>query len=99
MYDFVRNRLAIPFLRAHHIRSPDPESEIPGLGDSDSHLGSANGKDNVTTGTFLTIIYSAIRNGSLYVPAMESLREAQQYEETPKPVSTEVSKAESKGPV
>ena len=94
MYDFVRNTLAIPFLRAHHIRSPYPESELPGLADNDSQLDSHNEKDDVTIGTFLTILYCAIRNGSLYIPAMESLREAQQYEEPPKPESTEFSEPE-----
>ena len=88
MYDFVRNTLAIPFLRAHHIRSPDPEPELKGLADSDSHLSSDNEKDDVTIGTFVTILYRAIRNGSLYIPVMESLREAHQKEEVPKPEST-----------
>ena len=82
MYAFVRNTLAIPFLRTHHIRSPDPGSALPDPEDESIFLESGTAKDDVTTGTFLTIIYSAIRNGSLYVPVMECLREAQQNDVT-----------------
>lgn len=76
MYDFIRGHLGVPFLRAHHLRSPGPEP-VPGFEHlTPSGLLSSN-KENITSGTHLTKIYKAIRNGSLYVPVMECLREAQ----------------------
>ena len=80
VYTFVRHTLAIPFLRSHHIKSPNPEIDLP---DAEDHLSELDGnttKDHVTTGSFITTIYSAIRSGTLYVPVMECLQEAQQAE-------------------
>lgn len=81
MYTFVRQTLGVPFLRAQNYRTPDPEPDISGLEDDGDWLDGATETANVTTGSFLTTIYSAIRNGSLYVPVMECLREAQQTHE------------------
>ena len=92
MYTFVRCTLAVPFLRAHHYRSPDPGSDLLNFENQGAFSISAIERDNMTVGSYVTNIYIAIRNGSLYVPVMESLREAQQIEEVAKPVGTKTSK-------
>lgn len=91
MYTFVRCTLAVPFLRARHYRSPDPERDVPNFEDQGAFPIGAMDRDNMTVGSYLTNIYSAIRNGSLYVPVMECLREAQQIEELAKPAETKTS--------
>ena len=78
MYSFVRQTLGVPFLRAQHYRSPEPEPDLAYLMDEHGHSKSLAERDSVTPGSFLTTIYCAIRNGSLHVPVMECLREAQQ---------------------
>lgn len=91
MYTFVRCTLAVPFLRARHYRSPDPERDVPNFEDQGAFPIGAMDRDNMTVGSYLTNIYSAIRSGSLYVPVMECLREAQQIEELAKPAETKTS--------
>ena len=91
MYTFVRCTLAVPFLRAHHYRSPDPERNLLNIEDEEAFSIDVMDGDNVTVGSYLTSIYSAIRNGTLYVPVMECLREARQIEEIAKPVRTKTS--------
>lgn len=76
MYGFVRGRLAVPFVRVYNLRSPDPEP-ADGYGDVPFK------QNSMTTGSYITIIYEAIRNGSLNVPIMECLREAQETGELP----------------
>ena len=76
MYSFVRDRLGVPFIRAYHLRTPDPEP-VNSL-ESDRPEATSLNSDNMTTGSYITRIYAAIRDGSLYVPVMECLREAQQ---------------------
>lgn len=92
MYSFVRHDLAVPFLRAHHYKSPVSEQDGPEPGHHSENLDDIVEEDNGTVGSYLTVIYSAIRNGSLYVPVMECLREAQQIPESSRPVGEKASK-------
>ena len=98
MYDFVRGRLAVPFIRAYHLRSPATEP----AGDFEDvcslREGSLN-KGNMTTGSYITMIYDAIRNGSLYVPVMECLREAQNTGQLPKGAKKQDPKTSGPGKV
>lgn len=64
---------------------PEPENDSENLDD-------AMEEDKGTVGSYLTVIYSAIRDGSLYVPVMECLREAQQASESSGPVGEKASK-------
>ena len=64
IYRFVRRDLGVPFQTAHS-KPPNPEATW-----MDPSLNSA------TIGSLVTTIYTAIRNGSLYVPVMACLREA-----------------------
>jgi phenylalanine ammonia-lyase len=93
VYNFVRGRLAVPFIRAYNLRSPDPEP-ADGYGDVPYPQGRNVNKDSMTTGSYITILYEAIRNGSLYVPIMECLREAQETRD-----SNQTFKASSPGEV
>ena len=77
MYSFVRDRLGVPLIRTCHLRSPDPEP-VDGLEGQKSESSMSLNSDNMTTGSYITRIYTAIRDGSLYVPAMECLRQTQQ---------------------
>lgn len=77
IYSFVRDRLSVPFIREYHLRSPDPEP-VNGFEGNNSEPNMSLNYDNMTTGSYITRIYTAIRDGSLYVPAMECLRQAQQ---------------------
>ena len=99
VYDFVRGRLAVPFIRAHHLRSPDPEPADGFEGEVSSLHPSTSNEDNVTTGSYVTRIYDAIRNGSLYVTVMESLREAQYGAQLPNGVKNPEVKASAPGKV
>lgn len=82
MYSFVRGHLAVPFLRAYHLRTPKPEA-ADGLEDTSSSGEESFNEESATTGTYITKIYNAIRNGSLHVPVMDSLREAQEPRSAP----------------
>ena len=64
LYGFVRLRLRIPFLRA--TMSADP---------ADPYLQGTAVSD--TLGTFVSRVFDAIKDGSLFVPVMAALREAQ----------------------
>jgi len=91
VYNFVRGRLAVPFIRAYNPRSPDP-GPADGYGDVPYPQGRNVNKDSMTTGSYITILYEAIRNGSLYVPIMKCLREAQETSDsnqTSKPLALE----------
>ena len=76
MYKFVRDELNVPFLRTGH---PKPlaanDVAISSREQSDPEENDANATE--TIGSLITAIYTSIRNGSLYVPVMECLREAQ----------------------
>lgn len=76
MYEFVRNELKVPFLRT---RYPEPPASNGVAISSHEQLDSEEYDVNATetTGSLITAIYTSIRNGSLYVPVMECLREAQ----------------------
>lgn len=79
MYQFVRNELKVPFLRTRYPKPPATN----GVGiSSREHIDSEEYDANATetTGSFITAIYTSVRNGSLYVPVMECLREAQAVE-------------------
>ena len=68
MYNFVRRRLQVPFLHAQVLRSHSPA-------DGNEHkVGSEI--DILTVGDYITTIHEAIRNGTLYEPAMDALIEA-----------------------
>ncbi|MCJ1469511.1 hypothetical protein MMC07_008144 [Pseudocyphellaria aurata] len=62
MYQFVRRGLEIPFQTG-----TVPETSI--------HNGEGLSNTVATTGSFITRIYVALRNGELYVPVMDCLRE------------------------
>lgn len=74
--DFVRGRLAVPFVRAYNLRSPDSEP-------ADSYGDVPFNKDSMTIGSYITIFFQAIRNKFINVPIMECLREAQETGELP----------------
>lgn len=68
MYRFIRQDLQVPFLRNRG------KSESQGWADQ-----SDTGADgNPKIGSLVSIIYESIRNGGLYVPTMECLREVWQ---------------------
>ena len=73
MYSFIRQRLAVPFLREDTLKTPNVELAEPNL------LGEASGEPDVTStptvGSLITTIYSSIRNGGLYTVVMDCLRE------------------------
>lgn len=76
MYKFVRDELKVPFLRARHAKPPTATNvDISRRDQSDSEESDASATH--TVGSLITAIYTSIRNGSLYVPVMECLREAQ----------------------
>lgn len=76
MYKFVRDELKVPFLRTRHAKPPATNDvAIPSCDQSDPEERDASATE--TTGSLITAIYTSIRNGSLYVPVMECLREAQ----------------------
>lgn len=76
VYGVVRGRLAVPFVRAYNLRSPDPEP-------ADRYGDVPFNKDSMTTGSYITIIYEEIRDGVFNGPIMECLREAQETGELP----------------
>lgn len=57
IYEFVRNRLRVPFLHEHTIRAPED--------DFLEHC-STNARDSATIGSLHTIIYQSIRTGEFY---------------------------------
>lgn len=76
MYEFVRNELKIPFLRKGYPKAPATDGvAISSCEQLESEEYDANATE--TIGSLITAIYTSIRNGSLYVPVMECLREAQ----------------------
>lgn len=75
IYVFVRKTLQVPFLRSAHIRTPYPEAAY-----SDAEV-NTEGYSNCnphfeTVGSYISTLYGALRNGELYGPAMECLRNA-----------------------
>ena len=72
MYKFVRRQLGVPFLRSSYIRSPEPERVI--LSGETRTECQPNENDVPTVGSLITIIYSALRSGELYVPVVECMR-------------------------
>ena len=75
MYKFVREHLGVPFLCTQQRKPPPPEAAAvsstgkPILSENDS-------RGSATLGSMVTTIYTSIRDGALYVPVMECLREA-----------------------
>lgn len=63
MYQFVRFQLGIPF----HIETRETE-----------RTDSMNGSSDRSLGAMLSVVHGAIQNGTLFIPVMECLREAQQ---------------------
>ena len=63
MYAFVRDYLRVPFITTKDLQTPS-------LGMSDKPA-----KEIPTVGSLITTIYTAIRNGQMYVPAMECLEQ------------------------
>ncbi|KAL9598937.1 MAG: hypothetical protein Q9179_003738 [Wetmoreana sp. 5 TL-2023] len=74
MYAFVRHTLKVPFLRLHNLQTPGSD----GLG---SEAADATNRGGETTGSYITRIYEAIRNGDLYVASMACLREVYPHSE------------------
>ena len=68
MYRFIRQDLQVPFLRN---RDQPVSPELTDKFDTGADR-------NPKIGSLVTIIYDSIRNGGLYVPTMECLREAWQ---------------------
>lgn len=73
MYNYMRKDLGVPFLtNAVLTGATSSAAKVNGAGSEAGQV-----KDPVPTiGDYMTRIYTAIRNGSLYVPAMECLRKA-----------------------
>lgn len=69
MYQFVRKRLGVPFFGEDHLRTPEPE-----LCDDFVANGDLNGHDSPTVGSFITILYEAIRNGALNEAVVQCFR-------------------------
>ena len=70
MYTYVRQRLRVPFLHSQVLRSH--VSTITTSTDGRESHACADG-EILTVGDYITIIHEAIRNGSLYEPAMDAL--------------------------
>ena len=68
MYTFVRDYLGVPFITTKDLQTPS-------FGMSDKPA-----KEIPTIGSLITKIYTAIRNGQMYVPAMACLEEATLYQ-------------------
>ncbi|MCJ1434681.1 hypothetical protein MMC27_004050 [Xylographa pallens] len=77
LYKFVRDELKVPFLRTTMLQGPglvttscrqDTPSQPEGTDEQQLQPG-------MTTGSLITIIYSSIRDGSLYRPVLECLSE------------------------
>ena len=68
MYRFIRLDLQVPLLRNRG------KSESQGSADKSDTSADRNPK----IGSLVSIIYDSIRNGGLYVPTMECLREVWQ---------------------
>ena len=74
MYKFVREHLKVPFLVTDQRRSPPPEAQAMSE-TAKPILNQTNDRGSETLGSLISTIYTAIRDGSLFVPVMESLRE------------------------
>ena len=70
MYRFVRYELEIPFYGEDEITTPPPESSF-------YNEPSETGINNMppTVGSYITIVYDAIRTGALFEPVVECFRE------------------------
>ncbi|KAL9107307.1 MAG: hypothetical protein Q9227_007759 [Pyrenula ochraceoflavens] len=67
LYSFVRNDLAVPFLRVN-----------PSIRVSDAYF--LNSRNDVTVGSYVSRVFDAMKDGRLMVPVMECLREANRAE-------------------
>ncbi|MCJ1397390.1 hypothetical protein MMC11_000583 [Xylographa trunciseda] len=77
LYKFVRDDLKVPFLSTAMLRDPDAGT-IPCSDNAPIQLELTDGQQlrpNMTTGSLITTIYNSIRDGSLYLPALECLAE------------------------
>jgi phenylalanine ammonia-lyase len=74
MYRFIRQDLKIPFLRTEDLAEAEDLVEAEDLGQFESSMN--EGPVPASTGNYITKIHEALRNGVLYVPAMECLQEA-----------------------
>ncbi|MCJ1419775.1 hypothetical protein MMC32_006131 [Xylographa parallela] len=77
LYRFVRDELKIPFLRTTMLWGPGPvtsscpqDTSFRSDGTDEQQL-----QPGMTTGSLITIIYTSIRDGSLYTPVLECLNE------------------------
>ena len=88
LYDFVRNALKVPFLTEHGLNAglaPSSSSNHDGTvvneainGDGDADGDADAGRRGVATiGDYITVLHEAIRQGVLFVPIMEALKEVQ----------------------
>lgn len=68
MYRFIRQDLQVPFLRNRGKSGSQGSADKP----------DTSADRNPKTGSLVTITYESIRNGGLYVPTMECLREVWQ---------------------
>ena len=71
LYDFIRRDLQIPFLHEGMLDTQGSDSVADKAQTSDNDAG------NLTIGDYLTVIHEAIRQGVLFLPVMEAIREAQ----------------------
>ncbi|MCJ1476316.1 hypothetical protein MMC13_004982 [Lambiella insularis] len=67
MYTFVRQELQVPFQNGKAPEKQEKDTPVVDFPVIDAH--------SATTGSWVSKIYSAIRNGTLFVPVMECLRE------------------------
>ena len=74
MYKFIREDLKVPFLRTEDLAEPEDLVEAEDLSQFENKTD--EGPVPPTTGSYITRIYDALRNGVLYGPAMECLQEA-----------------------
>lgn len=74
MYKFIREDLGVPFLRTEDLAEPEDLIELEGLSMFEGKTNS--GPVPQTTGGYITKIYEALRNGVMYGPSMDCLREA-----------------------
>ena len=74
MYKFIREDLKVPFLRTEDLAEPEDLVEAEDLSQFENRTD--EGPVPPTTGSYITKIYEALRNGVLYAPAMECLQEA-----------------------
>jgi phenylalanine ammonia-lyase len=79
IYQFIRKELKVPFLRENRIRTIEECIERGGSRELLAAVSNLTVDEEAVTptiGDYITRIYEALRNGVMYEPAMECLREA-----------------------